>query len=255
MMKLRANDQEKNLFIDAVIKKMFNTKTSIDDFSIDDLKAEFKEIPKEIQKPTLFIESEAYVKMLELINQSSTECAWHGLVKRDENTYYIYDILVYPQINSATATTANEKAFAEWQTNLIMDMDFPLEDLRMHGHSHVNMNVFSSGIDDKYQEDLLTKVDDGDYYIFLIMNKKMDICIFIYDFVQQIMFEKNDITFEIVGQNDGIREWAKQQLKKHATTTPPVSYKRTKYWDEDENYTIFGTDISPIFKGGKNGFK
>ncbi len=172
------------------------------------------------------------------------------MVTRDveKQEYYIYDILVFPQINSPTSTTTDEKTFAEWQTNLILDMNFPIENLRMHGHSHVNMNVFSSGIDDKYQEDILAKVDNGDYYIFLIMNKKMEICIFIYDFVQQIMFDKNDIEFEIVGENDCIRDWARKQLKENSRTTAPSNPKRSfKY--EDDNYTIFGTNVSPIFKG------
>ena len=108
-------------------------------------------------------------------------------------------------------------------------------------------------IDDKYQEDLLTKVENGDYYIFLIMNKKMNICIFIYDFIQQILFDKNDITFEIIGEHDAIRSWAQTQLKENAKTAPVIT--KTKYrapwYEEEENYTIMGTKTSPIFKGRK----
>lgn len=255
MKKLRPTEEEKQKLLLMISNKLsFHNKGSIEAFSIEDLKTEFKALPKNIKKPTLYIKAEAYMKMLELVNQSPVECSWHGLVKRDreQNKYLIYDILVFPQINSATSTTTDEDAFAEWQTNLIMDINFPIEDLRMHGHSHVNMNVFSSGIDDQYQEDLLTKVDDGDYYIFLIMNKKMEICIFLYDFTQQIMFEKNDINFEIIGDNEYIRSWADEQLKEKAKTAAPIRKKAKSFYDDwykDEDYTVAGTCVTPIFRG------
>lgn len=255
MKKLRANDQEKNLFINNVIKKLFNSKTNIEDFSIEELKKEFSEVSKDVNKPTLIIPAEIYVTMLELVNQSSVECSWHGLVDRDidNNTYTIYDILVFPQINSPTATTTDEDEFAKWQTELIIDPEFPIEDLRMHGHSHVNMNVFSSGVDDQYQEDLLAKVEDGDYYIFLIMNKKMEMCIFIYDFNQQVMFEKDDIELKITDISDkDIRTWVKDELEQNATTSRPTYSKgTTKIVREEENFYSYFGNAKPIFAGRK----
>lgn len=258
MKKLRANDQEKNLFIDSIIKKMFDMKTSIDEFDIEDLKREYSKIPDNVSKPEITITAEAYLKMLELVNQSPVECSWHGLVKRYENKYLVHDVLVFPQINSATSTTTDEKDFAEWQTKLILDPNFPIEELRLHGHSHVNMNVFSSGVDDKYQKDLLAKVDDGDYYIFFIMNKKMEMCIFLYDFKQQIMFDKNDIDFRIVACKDDVRKWAKEQLDKYAITgrTFPRNAKTSllSYCDDEYEYSYF-SKTRPIFKGVNNGSK
>lgn len=250
MKKLRATDQEKNLFIDDIIKKMFDLKTSIDDFSIEDLKSEYSKIPDGIKKPTIQVEAEAYMKMLELVNQSSVECSWHGLVVRKDNVYWIYDVLVFPQINSATSTTTDEKEFAEWQTKLILDPEFPIENLRLHGHSHVNMNVFSSGIDDQYQKDLIAKVDDGDYYIFFIMNKKMEICIFLYDFEQQIMFETKDIDFQIVSQNLNIKKWTEEQLKENATTERIFTKSRPYYQEDVEEIYSYFNNTRPIFKGG-----
>ena len=262
MKKLRASVDEKVKFIEDITERLswFN-RESLEDFNIDDLKKEYSKLPDKVNKPTLQITAEAYMKMLELINQSDVECSWHGLVLRneEENSYLIYDILVFPQRNSATSTTTDEKEFAEWQTELILDPNFPIERLRMHGHSHVNMNVFSSGVDDKYQKDLITKVDDGDYYIFLIMNKKMEICIFIYDFSQQIMFEKNEINFQIVGQNGDIKAWAKKELDEKAITQRPVTAKTytkpaSSYYDDDYGTSYF-SNVKPIFKGANNGFK
>lgn len=260
MKKLRPSAEEKSKLMTDIADRLarFNN-GSIEDFKIDDLLNEHAALPENVEKPTLKISSDCYMKMLELINQSSVECSWHGLVRRfkEDNTYLIYDILVFPQINSATSTTTDEKEFAEWQTKLIMDPDFPIEDLRMHGHSHVNMNVFSSGIDDQYQEDLITKVDNGDYYIFLIMNKKMEICIFIYDFDQQIRFDKEDINFMITDtEGYDIRSWAKDELDKNACTARPVNTKTYKLDTYDDNEYSYFYGARPIFKGGNaHGFK
>lgn len=257
MKKLRATPEEKAHLIEDLTEQLawFN-KAPLSDFKIDDLLKEYSKIPKDVVKPDITITTETYLKMLELVNQSDVECSWHGLVKRFGDKYLIYDVIVFPQINSATSTTTDEKEFAEWQTKLIMDPNFPIEELRLHGHSHVNMNVFSSGIDDQYQKDLLTKVDDGDYYIFFIMNKKMELCIFLYDFEQQVMFDKNDINFKIRTCDGDIRQWAKDQLKEYAITERPVTaktYHKSAFY-EDDYMSYFGNTKS-IFKGANNGLK
>lgn len=259
MKKLRPTIEEKTKFIEDLTEQLawFNRGT-LEDFKIDDLIKEHSKLPEKVYKPSITITAEAYLKMLELVNQSSVECSWHGLVKRYGNAYLIHNVLVFPQINSPTATTTDEKDFAEWQTNLILDPKFPIEELRLHGHSHVNMNVFSSGVDDKYQKDLLAKVDDGDYYIFFIMNKKMEMCIFLYDFEQQIMFDKNDIDFKIVACKDDIRQWAKDQLKKYATTERTFPRGKTSllsYCDDDDYSYSYFNNSKPIFKGVNNGSK
>lgn len=259
MKKLRATSEEREAFLKAVRDELYEGCYGglLSDFSIEDIKKDFSKIPKDVKKPVINITTEAYVKMLELINQSAVECSWHGLVKKFDNAYLIYDILVFPQINSATTTTTDEKEFAEWQTKLILDPKFPIEELRMHGHSHVNMNVFSSGVDDKYQKDLLTKVENGDYYIFLIMNKKMEMCAFLYDFEQQIMFDKNDMEIRIIGLNKDIRKWAKDQLAEYAITERTFPKGKTtlmSYYDDDYSYSYF-SNTKPIFKGVNNGSK
>lgn len=257
MKRLRPSAEDKTKLLEDITERLaWYNRGTLEDFSIEDLIKEYTKIPKEVKKPVIQVTTDAYIKMLELVNQSAVECSWHGLVRRNENTYYIYDVLVFPQINSPTTTTTDEDEFAEWQMNLIQDMNFPIQDLRLHGHSHVNMNVFSSGVDDKYQKDLITKVDNGDYYIFFIMNKKMEICIFLYDFDQQIMFEKTDIDFQIVNNEcSDLKAWAGKELKDKAiTATTRNTRKGHALFDDNYTESYFGT-TKPIFKGVKNGFK
>lgn len=273
MKKLKLTQEEKTRFLEALSDKLdrsFRAK-GIEKLSIEDIKKEVMSVPKGVKLPKIYITAEAYVKMMELVRQSPIEISWHGLVKRDieTNTYIIYDVLIFPQINSATTTTADEEGFAKWQMNLISDMDFPLEDLRMHGHSHVNMNVFSSGVDDQYQEDLLHKVQDGDYYIFLIFNKKSEICALLYDYNQNILFETKDIFLDILGNsNNELCTWASYAIQENCKEATKVLPKNSKYtqsayygnWDdyfdgEDWDVPLVGKKKKNVFGGKKHGSK
>ena len=185
---------------------------------------------KKLKKPTIFIRANAYLKMQELVMQSDVEISWHGLVKRDieKNAYLIYDILVFPQVNSATSTNTDQTEYAKWVQEIMMDEDeSKFDDMRMHGHSHVNMNVFSSGVDDEYQKNLITNIKDGDYYIFLILNKKHDICALLYDYNQQILFETKDLNIRVITDtNESISVWAANQIKNNCKKPP---YTRPQY--------------------------
>lgn len=155
MRKLKLDEEERKLFLAAVYTRLKNHRSgNLENLTIHDITKELAKIKDTPPTPTVKITADTYVKMLELIRQSPIEISWHGMVERvkEKNTYIVYDIMVFPQINSATTTTADEEGFAKWQTALLMDMDFPIENLRLHGHSHVNMEVFSSGVDDTYQE-------------------------------------------------------------------------------------------------------
>ena len=267
MRKLKLDEEERKLFLAAVYTRLKNHRSgNIENLTIHDITKELAKIKDIPPAPTIKITADTYVKMLELIRQSPIEISWHGMVERvkEKNTYIVYDIMVFPQINSATTTTADEEGFAKWQTALLMDMDFPIENLRLHGHSHVNMEVFSSGVDDAYQEDLLHKVEDGDYYLFLIMNKKMEICPLLYDFDKNVLFEKEDINLEIIDKNGkDIIKWAAYEITEKCEEIKPVVKKTNNnvsygYWDDEDDYwsnfkrnSIVGNKKKKAINGGR----
>lgn len=260
MKKLRLNKEEKDLLIKDVqhtfeevcksnISTFEYTKKDVEDFlnNLTDIT---------VAPPTILINSEVYTKMYELVRQSSIELQWHLLVKRypEANEYLVYDILLFPQTNSGASTTTDQDEFAEWQGKLIEDMTFPIEDLRGHGHSHVNMNVYSSGIDDAYQRDLITKVEDGDYYLFFVLNKKMEMYALLYDFKQQVLFDTKDMKIEIL-DNDGvdIRTWCAEQIKKYCKSAPtPAKSYYNPYGTTGKSYKASAEDdlIVNIAKAG-----
>ena len=252
MNKLRLTTEEKELFIKSIKDKLEQDhKGSITGFSYTqkDVKEFLESLNKseDIKKPTIYIDVAAYTKMYELVKQSPIELQWHMLVSRnlDTNSYNIYDILMFPQTNSGTSTTTDQDEFAKWQTELIKNPEFPLQDLRGHGHSHVNMNVYSSGIDDAYQENLITNVKDGDFYLFLVLNKKMEMFALLYDFNQQIIFETKDMNIQITDQGEDIKQWCKDQIEKYCKSAAPSKY-RSSYtgYPNYANFPILKEDES-----------
>lgn len=175
-------------------------------------------ISKDVKKPTVHITANAYLKMLALMCNYTTEVGWHGCVTRDvqKQLYTITDIHVYPQTVSGVNVTTDDKEYAEWLIKELDDETF--NTLRFHGHSHVHMSTGPSPTDQQMYSAILQTLQQGDYYIFAIMNKSLDLNIWIYDFNQEIIFEKNDITLKILAP-DGteLTKWVKEQDKNVTT--------------------------------------
>ena len=159
----------------------------------------------------------AYLKMVRLIMDFTTEVGWHGLCHRDEadpTTYIIEDVMVYPQQVTGTTIKTDEARHAEWYDSF---PDEQFNQIRFHGHSHVNMGVFSSGTDDDLQRDLvdmMTKPED--FYLFFIMNKRLELFIRLYDNKYGVMFETGDVDIQITdGTNDIVKflQESKAQVK------------------------------------------
>lgn len=258
MERLRLTNTEKQALIEEFTAKV-NAANKLTDITftskgiINELNA------KDVIKPTVIIDVETMYKMQSLVDASSVEISWHGFVKRnvEKQIYYIYDIALFPQINTASATTTDQDKYAEWISEYIMDPESDFENMRMHGHSHVNMNVFSSGVDDAYQKDLIRNTEDGDYYIFIIMNKKREICILLYDFHQQILFKTADITLGVATKDNIVLEtWAKDQIKEFCSE-PKSRYTYNSYsiqskdWDRNKSSTHGATGTKETLNKGK----
>lgn len=225
MKQLRLSSSDREAFINNVTELVNKGNVA----QLKDLSAYLTKVDQEsVKKPTVYVMADTMAKMEALVKESSVEISWHGLVKRnkEENCYLVYDIVVFPQINSAAATQTDQEEYAEWLVSILNDEDeSKFDDMRMHGHSHVNMGVFSSTIDDGYQTELLTNIQDGDYYIFMILNKKRDLCCLVYDYEQQILFENADVTVKTVGNDKkAIEDWAKRQIKELCKTPEPKTY-------------------------------
>ena len=160
------------------------------------------------RKATVYYTEVAWQKMQTLIREFDKEIAWHGLAYRGEDPekdeYTITDILVYPQeVTGATVTTDQ----TEYQTWLFNHEDDVFNNIRMQGHSHVNMSTSPSGVDTSLYERILDQLDDTMFYIFLIYNKRGDKTYKIYDLAKNVLFETGDVEVKILGNGFDMNEF------------------------------------------------
>lgn len=178
------------------------------------------------EKATLHFTEKAWLKMQALIFSYDKEVAWHGIAKRgddpNKNDYFVTDIIVYPQeVTGGTVNTDQEK----YQTWLMSQDDDIFSNIRMQGHSHVNMGVTPSGVDTSLYEKLRAQFTDETFYIFMIWNKKNDKFIQIYDMPKNILFETADVTVDIIKEDDGILSFIEESKEK----VKEKSYSFTSY--------------------------
>lgn len=187
------------------------------------------------RKAELYFTENAWLKMDALIQGFSTEVAWHGVAFRDDDetkdAYYITDIIVYPQkIASATVETDQE----EYQNWLYSLTDEQFNNLRMQGHSHVNMGVTPSGVDINQQGQIIEQMHDDMFYIFMIWNKSHQKTIKIYDLKKNVLFETEDVEVKIYDEVIGLQKFvdnAKSLCKTTTYVSGNYSYKKPSYCD------------------------
>ena len=141
----------------------------------------------------------AMLKQRMLLDQFSTEVAWHGVVeRRDDTTFVIKDVLVYPQEVTGSTVNTDQELYQKWMMEL---PDEVYNNLRAQIHSHVNFGTSPSVVDLTHQEKILGMMGKDDYYIFMIWNKKGEKTVKIYDLGNNILYENADIVVDV--EDDG----------------------------------------------------
>lgn len=137
----------------------------------------------------------AYAKMIMLLQDFTSEVAWHGVVERpSDSEFIITDILVYPQEVTGTTVNTDQEAYQTWFMSLDDDV---ANKLHMQGHSHVNMGVTPSGVDLGHQEQILAQLKNNDFYIFMIWNKSLKYTVKVYDLATNTLYENDDLYLHV----------------------------------------------------------
>lgn len=199
-----------------------------------DIKVDVKEIleqyieEKHLEEPKVYITTEAYVKLRKLVDDTTTEIGWYGTVTKMpglESVFVIDDIIVYPQVVTGATCVQDDDRVFEFELSLSTDQ---VNRKRFHGHSHVNMGVTPSGVDEQFYQDILTQVDD--YFIIMITNKSGNYYTRFYDMHNNILYTSIPVQVML---DDGIalEHWyddaTQDNLKEH-TYTPPVKANADK---------------------------
>lgn len=168
----------------------------------------------------------AYMKMLSLVYAYDGEVGWHGFVeKTGEHEYRVFDIIVYPQTVTGVTVNTDQKEYTDWLLRIPEDK---LAKMRLNGHSHVNMSVNPSNDDLRSWSSLVSQLSDEDFYIFMIVNKKLDFTIKVYDAKENVAYdEKGECEIEIENDSLNLDEFLLEsrgmtRTNKPASTVKPI---------------------------------
>jgi len=184
---------------------------------------------------TVWLTMEAYHKIVTLITEFANEVGWHGTVERiSDNEFVIHDIFVYPQEVTASTVNTNQEAYSKWLCELD---DTTFSNMRMQGHSHNNMGVSPSGVDDTHRQQILDQLDPDMFYVFMIWNKSLAVHALVYDMSRNILYEDKDVEVKLLSGDDldVFLADAKSKVKKSG-------HKKSKRGAKDHNTNPLGID-------------
>lgn len=205
-------------------------------------------------KATVFFTRNAWEKQQALVREFSSEVGWHGVVKRSEKdptVFIVNDILVFPQEVTGATVTPDQVKYAQWQASL---PDEQFNNLRYHGHSHVNMGVTPSSTDNKYQQDildrqngagykpeaqqqLLEELGDTNFFIFMIWNKSGQVHARVFDMWDNVMYDEKEVQVLHEGSNELI-----DFIKAAKEIVVNKSYTYNKGYNYAENFRQYNQE-------------
>lgn len=129
--------------------------------------------------PTIRIDSDVHGKMVALIDACPIEVGWLSPCVRVGETFNITDVFVPEQVCTMASTTITKDGEASLLSHLIANGKVDvINNLHCWGHSHVDMPVFASLVDEKQTQDFIAKRDK--YFVRVIANKTGDLFCSVY---------------------------------------------------------------------------
>jgi len=172
--------------------------------------------------PTVFYTADVEVAIRHIVASQKEEVAWMGLVEQIGEYDYLIEKLYIPtqQVSAATAEI-DEKAIAEL-TNKILDAGLDPSMLRYHGHSHVNMGVTPSMVDQDHMFDYL---EHADWFIREIRNKRGEKKVDVFNKTRGVAFQCVDTEIWELAKEAEFYEAIDLQLKESVTKRIFTPYK------------------------------
>lgn len=180
-----------------------------------------KLLEKPALKPEVLFTSDVWQKIKAMVSYTSTECALSGFVATEGNRMLVHEVSVYPQDVLAVHVDTNDEHYIKW---LLEIPDKKIRTMRFQMHSHVNMGVTPSA------EDVATwaKVSGTvtDYHLFMIMNKKYEYSLFLYDVVNNLIYDKEDLDIDILLDfSETTKTWYTNEVSPKLHTPVKTLYK------------------------------
>lgn len=192
----------------------------------------------EKRKATVYYTAKAWEKLFLLMENFETEVGWHGLARRgddpEKDEYVVYDFEVYPQEVTGSTVNTDQIKYQDW---LFAHEPEDFNHIRFHGHSHVRMGCSPSGTDIDHRKRILDQLEDGDFYIFMIWNKKLEYTAAIFDMQKNLMFETSDVSVVYLGHDFSYADFLKESKDRVSAKSYSSSYSGNYSGNYNGNYS------------------
>ena len=161
--------------------------------------------------PKVYINNNAMNKMQEYIRQCDNEIGWLGCAEKIDGAYHITDVFLFEQEVHSTTTEITTEGLNNFAMEL-MKTNNGIEtwnNMRVWGHSHVNMSTSPSSQDES-QMDLFLE-NTNDFFIRIIANKKDNFRIDIYDYEIGICY--TEVPYDLMFDNETEKQVNKLSLQ------------------------------------------
>lgn len=177
----------------------------------------------------VIISNQAYAKMNAYVELCDKEISWLGTSTMVDDTFFIHDVFLFKQKVSAVSTEIDNDSLADFLSTVDIET---ADNIRVWGHSHVNMDVTPSGQDDSQMDYFNGK----DYFIRIIINKQRKVNIDVYYYASNIMLLGIDWKLE---DNDIDKEEIQKEIEEKVSSSnfsfrPTATVSRVD-WPENEN--------------------
>ena len=140
--------------------------------------------------PIVYVNIDAIGKMKEYIDGCSDEIGWLGEVVKDEvGNFIIKDVHLFKQQVHSTTCEITTEGLTDFANEILAQpggID-KWNDIKLWGHSHVNMGVSPSGQDNLQMN--IFKDCGHDFFIRVIANKKGDMEFTVYDYYNGLIYK------------------------------------------------------------------
>jgi len=169
-------------------------------------------------------------KMWALVQECDIEIGWLSTVSVMENGDFMIEDVYVPEQECTMSTT---EITADGEAALIEELlggadPMSINRLRCWGHSHVNMEVFASAVDESQTEDFIDRYDD--LFIRVIANKRGDFMVNVYMLDEGLTLNHPMI---VTGEPDpSYIDWAKSEVEQKVSRRV-VTYNYAKNYGLD----------------------
>lgn len=177
-------------------------------------------------EPIVLININALNKMKEYIRQSNKEIGWLGTVVKENGIYNILDVYLFKQEVHETTTEITTDGLNEFAMEILSQEDGMeiWNNMKMWGHSHVNMST-SPSVQDDNQMDLFTQ-NANDFFIRIIANKKDEFRIDVWDYEKGVIYEKLNYIIDYGKDAELIQELQMKIFKLQSIIDDKINVKK-----------------------------